>query len=274
MGQLAVQRVARVGARHRRTRTNCCGVHNITDRRTAHGQERHGVEVHLNIKASPSCKCEVPTRVRGFARSVYAVPPVVWLSCGRVARAEIHRNSWRRRPRDRTYRCDVTTDSVTCSCCGETRKRAETGSLACHPDTVVCRGCVHWLAVATGVVWSTPILATADMTASRRFYETAGFVVDAYDDGYAFVSRNGGEVLHLALSDVVDPKRNDAALYINTLAAEQWHAVWCEAGLPVGALTDRPWGMREFEVADPSGNVLRIGRNVPSPDEAGDSTAA
>lgn len=132
----------------------------------------------------------------------------------------------------------------------------------------MCRGCVQWLAVSTGVVSATPIFATADVTASRRFYEMAGFVVDAYDDGYAFVSRDGAEVLHLAVSDVVDPMRNDAALYINNPAADGWHAAWGEAGLPVGALTDRPWGMREFEVADPSGNVLRIGRNLPPPDEA------
>lgn len=149
-----------------------------------------------------------------------------------------------------------------CSCCGERRARDEMGALACHPDTVVCRGCVQWLANAAGIVSATPIFATADMAASQRFYEAAGFQVDAYDDGYAFVLRGGAEVLHLAGSDVVDPGRNAAALYINTPLAEQWHAAWRAAGLPVSEIADQEHGMREFDVADPSGNVVRVGTNL------------
>jgi catechol 2,3-dioxygenase-like lactoylglutathione lyase family enzyme len=133
----------------------------------------------------------------------------------------------------------------------------------CHPEVMVCRGCIHWLAVASGFVAPTPIFATVNMDASRRFYEAAGFEVDAYDDGYAFVLRGGREVLHLARSEIVEPGRNAAACYINTPEADAWHVAWSVADLPVGEIADRPWGMREFEVIDPSGNLLRIGRNLP-----------
>lgn len=160
------------------------------------------------------------------------------------------------------------TETAECSCCGETRARSHLGALACHPDTMVCRGCVQWLAQSSGLVEATPVLATADMAASRRFYKAAGFEVDAYDDGYAFVTHGGSDVLHLAASDVVDPSRNDAAIYINTPEADAWHAEWAAAGLHVGELVDQPWGMREFEARDPSGNTLRIGRNLPSDDES------
>jgi len=127
----------------------------------------------------------------------------------------------------------------------------------------VCPACIHWLATAAGAVHAIPIFATADMDASRRFYEAAGFHVLAYDEGYSFVNRGGGEVLHLARSAELDPARNAAACYLNTREADEWHAAWAGAGLPVSDIADRPWGMHEFEVRDPSGNLLRVGRNLP-----------
>lgn len=149
-----------------------------------------------------------------------------------------------------------------CGCCGESRRAEDLAALSCHPQTKLCRGCIQWLFVTSGRPISMPIFATLDMAASRSFYEAAGFGVDGYDDGYAFVTRGGGEVLHLAGSSVVDPARNSGACYLNTVEADQWHAMWSAAGLPVSDIADRPWGMREFEVTDPSGNLLRVGRNL------------
>ena len=44
--------------------------------------------------------------------------------------------------------------------------------------------------------------------------------------------------------------------------ADDWHARFVTAGLPVTAIDDMPWGMHEFTLTDPSGNHLRIGRNI------------
>jgi hypothetical protein len=150
-----------------------------------------------------------------------------------------------------------------CACCGEPRAADQLTGLACHPETRICRSCIHWLAGAAGIgLISTPIFPTADMASSMAFYRAAGFVVDAYDDGYAFVIRDGDEVLHLAGVDDLDPERNQAACYLNTARADDWHAAWQAQGLPVGEIADQPFGMREFVVRDPSGNVLRVGRNL------------
>lgn len=159
----------------------------------------------------------------------------------------------------------MTNDSIpapSCSCCGQGRDPAELAALQCHPEIQICHGCLHWLTPQSSGGRATPILPVADMAATRDFYSRAGFSIDSYDDGYAFVLRNGVEVVHLAGSDVVDPERNPTACYLNTPDADAWHRAWTAAGLPVGEIADREWGMREFEVCDPSGNLLRVGRNL------------
>jgi hypothetical protein len=109
----------------------------------------------------------------------------------------------------------------TCSCCGEIRPDSEPTGLVCHQQTRICRGCIRWLAVTSGEgLISTPVFPTADMSASTAFYRAAGFDVDAYDDGYAFVLRNGDEVLHLAATDELDPAHNQPACYRNTTDAD------------------------------------------------------
>lgn len=151
----------------------------------------------------------------------------------------------------------------TCWCCSEPRPGSELTGLACHPETRICRGCIQWLAATSGQgLVSTPIFPAADMAASMAFYRAAGFVVDTYDAGYAFVLSEGREVLHLARADSLDPARNQAACYLNTAHADDWHTTWTAAGLPVSAIEDQPHGMREFEIRDPSGNLLRVGRNI------------
>lgn len=153
-------------------------------------------------------------------------------------------------------------ETTSCSCCGKGHEPEALTGFQGHQETRLCRGCIEWLSIRAGNPKTTPILATVDMAASQRFYRSAGFSVDVYDDGYAFVLRGSAEVLHLAGSDVVDADRNAAACYFNAPEADLWHAAWSAAGLPVGDITDQPWGMREFEVTDPSGNLLRVGRNI------------
>ena len=71
---------------------------------------------------------------------------------------------------------------------------------------------------------STPIFLADDLDVSAGFYERLGFRLDRLEPRYAIVVASGNEVLHL--------------------------------------LVDRPWGMREFRVDDPSGNTRRVGTNL------------
>ena len=103
------------------------------------------------------------------------------------------------------------------------------------------------------------IFPTADMGRSVRFYESLGLEVERYDDGYAWVRHGGDEVLHLAGVTDLDIAANRAAGYWHVQDADRWHER-CAPATP-GPVIDQPWGMREFTLHDPSGNLLRVGQN-------------
>jgi predicted enzyme related to lactoylglutathione lyase len=135
-------------------------------------------------------------------------------------------------------------------------------ALQCHDDIKVCRICVGWLNANAGGIEVTPTLPVADMNEAVRFYETAGFDVEQYDDGFAFVRHHEQSVCNLDLAKDLDPADNHAGCYIITADVDEWHIHFDAAGLDVTAVEDMPWGMHEFTLTDPSGNHLRIGRNM------------
>jgi catechol 2,3-dioxygenase-like lactoylglutathione lyase family enzyme len=154
------------------------------------------------------------------------------------------------------------TEVVICSCCGSDRDPETMAALQCHDDIKICRDCIGWLGQRAGIPDVTPTLPVAVMPEAIAFYEAAGFEVESYDGGFAFVRYAEASVFDLALRDGLDPATNGAGCYIITSDADQWHQRLSAAGLPVTPIADEPWGMHEFTLTDPSGNHLRIGRNV------------
>jgi uncharacterized glyoxalase superfamily protein PhnB len=102
------------------------------------------------------------------------------------------------------------------------------------------------------------------MAEATRFCEAAGFDVEHYDDGFAFVHLNDQSVFNLDRIEGLDSATNHAGCYIITDEVDDWHARFVAAGLQVTRIEDMPWGMHEFTLTDPSGNHIRIGRNVPA----------
>lgn len=152
--------------------------------------------------------------------------------------------------------------TVTCACCGRTRAPADVSRLSCRPEIAVCGGCVHDLAgrmIARPTI--TPIFPVHDMAAARDFWTRAGLRVDEYSSEYAFVMFGDAEVLHLDLRTDLDPERNAAACYVHIPDPVEWHRRWKDQGLPVSDVVVEPWGMVEFSVTDPSGNLIRMGRH-------------
>lgn len=113
----------------------------------------------------------------------------------------------------------------------------------------------------------TPTLPVADMAKAVEFWESAGFDVHRYDDGFAFVSFDEQSVFDLDLVDGFDPAANCAGCYIITDQTEAWHDRF-SAGMTVTSIEDMPWGMRESAVTDPNGNRIRIRRSTPDTAEA------
>jgi uncharacterized glyoxalase superfamily protein PhnB len=134
-------------------------------------------------------------------------------------------------------------------------------ALQCHDDIKVCRICIGWLNTQAGGVDVTPTLPVRDMDEAARFCEAAGFDVDLYDDGFAFVRANDQSLFDLDRIDGLDPSTNHAGCYIITGEVDAWHSRFEAAGLDVTPLEDMPWGMHEFTLTDPSGNHIRIGRS-------------
>ena len=135
-------------------------------------------------------------------------------------------------------------------------------SLLCHDEIKVCRICVGWLMQRAGGIDVTPTLPVVDMTEAIRFCESAGLDVEQYDDGFAFVHLNDQSVFDLDLCADMKPDANHAGCYIITADVDDWHARLVAAGLSVTQIEDMPWGMHEFTLTDPSGNHIRIGRNL------------
>jgi catechol 2,3-dioxygenase-like lactoylglutathione lyase family enzyme len=151
---------------------------------------------------------------------------------------------------------------VKCYCCGEEREPSTVAALACHDEIKVCRTCIGWLRQRAGAVDVTPTLPVADLAAATGFYEAAGFDIERYDDGFAFVHLEDQSVFDLGRVEDLDPASNHAGCYIITNDVDDWHVRLVAAGVPVTPVEDMPWGMHEFALTDPDGNRIRVGRNV------------
>src|SRR4051794_15766334 len=104
-----------------------------------------------------------------------------------------------------------------------------------------------------------PIFPVRDLQEAAAFWVGAGLEIKEYDEGYAYVLADGHEFVHLAVQPSVDPSSNLAACYIHVADVQDWHDRLTAAGLAVTPVRSEPWGMTEFHVRDPSGNLVRIG---------------
>ena len=149
-----------------------------------------------------------------------------------------------------------------CFCCGHDYPDDQLDRLQGRPQVAVCGRCLHWLLAVRqrDMVRAVPVLAAADLAASCAFWTAAGFDVEAYSPDFAAAEHEGVE-LHLVVREGSDRQRGEAYLHVRDVDAT--HDAWAAAGLPVSTVRDEPWGMREFDVVDPGGNKVRIGRSIP-----------
>ncbi len=106
------------------------------------------------------------------------------------------------------------------------------------------------------------IYPTVDMATSIAFYESLGFSVVSYDEHYAWVQIDGRELFHLSSYPELNRGENRAGGYFHVQDVDAIHQKWTAKVATTDPLGDRPWGMREFSITDPSGNLLRVGQNL------------
>ena len=112
-----------------------------------------------------------------------------------------------------------------------------------------------------------PILPAQDLHRTREFYQSLGFK-SGYNDDHYDILRRGNLVVHLEHQDDLAPAENHTSCYWRVANADALHHEFAALGLPsegVPRLTDpfdEPWGMREFTLKDPSGNLIRVGHEL------------
>lgn len=109
-----------------------------------------------------------------------------------------------------------------------------------------------------------PILPVHDMDEVIACYRSIGFSVDAYDAGSAWVRTGGWEFLHLAATRGLGADESTAAAYVHVDDVDAWHRAITTNAPDMSAedIGTQPWGVREFSVTDPAGNIVRVGQQV------------
>jgi catechol 2,3-dioxygenase-like lactoylglutathione lyase family enzyme len=116
-----------------------------------------------------------------------------------------------------------------------------------------------------------PILPARDLGETRKFYEALGFHAAGWwpqeFGGYAIL-RRGDLSMHFFAYEDLPPGENYAQCYWRVNDVDALYAE-CEAGnLPGSGLPrledveNKPWGMREFAIVDPNGNLVRVGQEI------------
>jgi uncharacterized cupin superfamily protein len=120
-----------------------------------------------------------------------------------------------------------------------------------------------------------PILPSRDLRETLAFYERLGFESRGAEPerwDYLILGRGGIE-LHVYGDPHVDPLTTAASCYVRVTDADELHRAWDAVGVPRDEATgsrleppvDTDYGMREFALVDPSGNLVRVGSPLERP---------
>ena len=114
-----------------------------------------------------------------------------------------------------------------------------------------------------------PILPSRDLETTSAFYDRLGFSRSGHWPQQYLIVTRWGIGLHFFHSPELDPWSSIAGCYLYVDDADALHAELDRLGLPGegiprlhGAPEDTDYGMREFAVVDPDGNLLRIGSEL------------
>jgi catechol 2,3-dioxygenase-like lactoylglutathione lyase family enzyme len=100
-----------------------------------------------------------------------------------------------------------------------------------------------------------PIMPTTDVARSVDFYKALGFAVEVHD-GFIMTRRDDTE-LFLSLNPDHDPRTTASCIFMRVDDADALHARWTAQAAPgLHELRDTDYGMRQFAVIDPDGNMM------------------
>ena len=106
-----------------------------------------------------------------------------------------------------------------------------------------------------------------DFALSKRFYEDLGFEIAWSSDDLAYVRHGNASFLLQAFKEPPD----NFMMHLLVEDVEAWWrhvqavALAAKYGVKVEPPADRPWGIRDFVIVDPSYVLWRIGQNISRP---------
>lgn len=108
-----------------------------------------------------------------------------------------------------------------------------------------------------------PKLASLDIERSLRFFEGLGFTRRGNYPDYGMVERDGVQIHMWLCSDARIPTETACRVAVEGIAL--LFADYAAKGVihPNGSLEAKPWGVWEFSVLDPDGNLITF--QQPSP---------
>jgi catechol 2,3-dioxygenase-like lactoylglutathione lyase family enzyme len=114
-----------------------------------------------------------------------------------------------------------------------------------------------------------PTLPCRSVGATTEFYRRLGFEGGAHEFNAEYaILRRGAIELHFFTHRELVPAASSAGCYIRVLDVENIYRACSlnelpKSGIPrMERLEDKPWGLREFSIVDPDGNLLRVGQII------------
>jgi catechol 2,3-dioxygenase-like lactoylglutathione lyase family enzyme len=103
-----------------------------------------------------------------------------------------------------------------------------------------------------------------DFELSKRFYQDLGFTVAWSSDGLAYIRHGNTSFLLQEFRDGID----NFMMHLLVQDVDAWWShvedlgIVAKYGVMVEPVSDKPWGLRDFAISDPSHVLWRIGQNI------------
>ena len=114
-----------------------------------------------------------------------------------------------------------------------------------------------------------PVLPSRSVNDTVAFYRRLGFEGKIWGAPHLYaILRRGTVEIHFFTHTELRPAESNAGCYIRVSDVETIYQAFTLAqlsrnGIPrLDDLADKPWGMREFALVDPDGNLIRIGATL------------
>jgi catechol 2,3-dioxygenase-like lactoylglutathione lyase family enzyme len=103
-----------------------------------------------------------------------------------------------------------------------------------------------------------------DFDLSKRFYQDLGFTIGWSSDDLAYIRHGNTSFLLQQFAQGID----NFMMHLLVQDVDAWwshvrdHGIVAKYGVLIEPVSDKPWGLRDFAISDPSQVLWRIGQTI------------